>query len=190
MTQMSEHMSKLATPPEAAGGVIWLVGLSASGKTTLAHALVEALGTKRLPIILDGDLLRAGLCSDLGFSLKDRAENMRRTREVAALLASAGHWVIVALISPLATERALTRTRLSQAAPFLEVFVDCPLEVCIARDPKGLYARALAGELEHFTGLSSPFEPPAHPDVRVQSAAVSPEQCAALVMDELVRRGW
>ena len=168
------------------GGVVWLVGLSASGKTTLALAL-KSLNPQL--VVLDGDVLRQGLCQDLGFSLKDRAENMRRTRELARLFAQHGRWVIIAMISPIHSDRLANRSRL-EGLPFLEVFVDCPLEVCIARDPKGLYAKAIQGDLPQFTGISSLFEPPVAADLVLETDTLSASQGAALIAEALINRGW
>lgn len=168
------------------GGIIWLVGLSASGKTSLAQAL-KSLNPQ--VVVLDGDVLRQGLCQDLGFSLKDRAENMRRTRELARLFALHGRWVIIAMISPIHADRVANRSRL-EGLPFLEVFVDCPLDVCIARDPKGLYAKAIQGDLPQFTGISSLFEPPVAADLVIETDTLSASQGAALLAKALTDRGW
>jgi bifunctional enzyme CysN/CysC len=139
---------------------VWLTGLSGSGKSTIARALERALHAQgRHAFVLDGDTLRAGLNQDLGFSREDRAENVRRTAEVARVLNDAGVIAIVALISPFREERAGARTIVG-AERFVEVYVDTPLEVCEARDTKGLYAKARAGELPEFTGISSPYEAP------------------------------
>jgi adenylylsulfate kinase len=147
--------------------VAWLTGLPGSGKTTLAAEASRVLAAAgRQVFVLDGDDLRRGLCSNLGFSAKDRTENMRRTAETARLMARAGLIVIVALISPFRTDRARARLIVG-AFPFLEVFVDTPLAVCRARDPKGLYAQAEAGEVPAFTGVSAPYEIPEAPDLRL-----------------------
>jgi adenylyl-sulfate kinase len=152
-----------------AGVTVWLTGLPASGKSTVAAALeARLLGEGRSAYVLDGDNLRHGLNGDLGFSAVDRAENVRRTAEVAALMADAGVTVLVALVSPYRADRAAARAiheRLE--APFLEVWVSTPLEECERRDPKGLYARARAGELRGFTGVDDPYEPPEAPDLEV-----------------------
>src|SRR5919109_1089838 len=151
------------------GVTVWMTGLPASGKSTVAAGVeARALGEGRSAYILDGDNLRHGLNGDLGFSAADRAENVRRTAEVAALLADAGVLVLVALVSPYRADRAAARAvheRLS--LPFLEVHVATSLEECERRDPKGLYARARAGELQHLTGVDDPYEPPVSPDVVV-----------------------
>lgn len=151
------------------GATIWITGLSAAGKTTLAEAVAVALreaGGKAY--VLDGDAMRQGLSRDLGFSPADRTENVRRIGEVARLMADAGLVAVVAAISPIARDRDAVRARHVDAGlPFFEVHVDTPLAACEARDPKGLYARARRGELPDFTGVDSPYERPPVPDVRV-----------------------
>jgi adenylyl-sulfate kinase len=152
-----------------AGATVWMTGLPASGKSTVAAA-VEArlLADGRSAYVLDGDNLRHGLNGDLGFSAADRAENVRRTAEVAALLADAGVVVLVALVSPYRADRAAARAvHERRALPFVEVHVATSLEECERRDPKGLYARARAGELAHLTGVDDPYEPPDAPEVVV-----------------------
>src|ERR687896_1143461 len=152
-----------------AGATVWLTGLPASGKSTVA-AGVEArlLEAGRSAYVLDGDNLRHGLNGDLGFSAADRAENVRRTAEVSALLADAGVVVLVALVSPYRADRAAARAAHEQRElPFLEVWVATSLEECERRDPKGLYARARAGEITGMTGVDDPYEPPESPDVVV-----------------------
>jgi adenylyl-sulfate kinase len=151
------------------GGVrtIWLTGLSGAGKSTLARALGWA--------VIDGDDLRRGLCSDLGFSPADRAENVRRAAHVARILNDAGVDVVVALISPLRAHRALAREIVG--AGFREAFVKAPLAVCEARDPKGLYARARRGELADFTGVSAPYEEPEAPDLTLDTSTLTVEEC-------------
>jgi adenylyl-sulfate kinase len=153
-----------------AGATVWMTGLPASGKSTIA-AGVEAslLGAGRSAYVLDGDNLRHGLNGDLGFSADDRAENVRRTAEVSALLADAGVVVLVALVSPYIADRAAARAAHDRRGlPFLEVWVATSLEECERRDPKGLYARARSGELKHLTGVDDPYEPPESPDVVVR----------------------
>jgi bifunctional enzyme CysN/CysC len=152
------------------GATIWLTGLPASGKSTIA-ATVEArlLAAGRAAYVLDGDNLRHGLNGDLGFSADDRAENVRRTAEVAALLADAGVVCLAALVSPYAADREAARAAHARRdLPFLEVHVATTLAECERRDPKGLYARARAGELPGLTGVDAPYEPPEHPDLRVE----------------------
>jgi adenylyl-sulfate kinase len=152
------------------GATVWMTGLPASGKSTVA-AGVEAslLEAGRSAYVLDGDNLRHGLNGDLGFSAEDRAENVRRTAEVSALLADAGVVVLVALVSPYRADRAAARAAHDRRGlPFLEVWVATSLEECERRDPKGLYARARAGELRGLTGVDDPYEPPESPDVVVR----------------------
>ncbi len=151
------------------GATVWMTGLPASGKSTVAAAVEARLvGEGRPAYVLDGDNLRHGLNGDLGFSADDRAENVRRTAEVAALLADAGVVVLVALVSPYRADRAAARAVHKRLElPFLEVHVATSLEECERRDPKGLYARARAGELKHLTGVDDPYEPPEAPEVVV-----------------------
>jgi adenylyl-sulfate kinase len=151
------------------GATVWMTGLPASGKSTVAAAVEARLvGEGRPAYVLDGDNLRHGLNGDLGFSAEDRAENVRRTAEVAALCADAGVVVLVALVSPYRADRAAARAVHERLElPFVEVHVATSLEECERRDPKGLYARARAGELKHLTGVDDPYEPPEAPDVVV-----------------------
>ena len=171
------------------GAVVWITGLSGAGKTTLAQALERALFDRGCNVfLLDGDKVRHGLCADLGFSLPERSENVRRIGEVARLFYEAGQIAIVSVISPLRADRARARA-LIPAPHFIEVHCDCPLAVCEARDPKGLYRKARAGLLPEFTGISSPYESPEAPDVLLDSAAASVEQEVGRLMAELQRRG-
>ena len=151
------------------GATVWMTGLPASGKSTVAAAVEARLvGEGRPAYVLDGDNLRHGLNGDLGFSGEDRAENVRRTAEVAALCADAGVVVLVALVSPYRADRAAARAVHERLElPFFEVHVATSLEECERRDPKGLYARARAGELKHLTGVDDPYEPPEAPEVVV-----------------------
>jgi len=151
----------------ATGAVVWFTGLSGAGKTTIGTALAHRLASAGRPaLLLDGDELRRGLCSDLGFSLADRAENMRRAAHAAILVARTGAVAIVALISPEASARQRVRELVTAAQlPFLEVYASTPLAECERRDPKGLYRRARAGELADFTGIHQPYEPPARPEL-------------------------
>jgi bifunctional enzyme CysN/CysC len=155
------------------GRIVWLTGLSGAGKSTLAVALERRLFDEgRQVCVLDGDIVRTGLCEDLGFSAEDRTENIRRIGEVARLTAGAGLVVIVAFISPFRADRDRVRAGMPEGR-FTEVFVNAPLEVCEQRDPKGLYAKARAGELTDFTGISSPYEPPASPEIEVRTDQLS-----------------
>jgi adenylyl-sulfate kinase len=159
------------------GCVVWLTGLSASGKTTIAEALEKRLVTYNRPAyVLDGDSLRRGLCKDLGFSQDDRTENIRRVGEVAALMADAGLIVIAAFISPYRADRDRARAT-SGNGRFVEIYLDVPLEVCENRDPKELYRRARAGEIPEFTGISSPYEPPEAAEIVLDTSRESLSNC-------------
>jgi adenylylsulfate kinase len=159
-----------------ASAVIWLTGLSGSGKSTLANLLEQHLVEKGVhTYILDGDNIRTGLNKDLDFSESGRIENIRRIGEVAKLFVDAGIVVITAFISPFRSDRALAAS-LAGEGNFIEVFVDCPLEICEQRDVKGLYKKARAGEIQNFTGISSPFEPADTADVKVQTHRESTEE--------------
>lgn len=169
------------------GAVVWFTGLSGSGKSTVAVEVERALVAARQPaVLLDGDNLRHGLNADLGFSDADRAENVRRVGEVAMLFAEAGVAALVPLISPFRAGRDAVRAKVTERGlPFVEVFVDTPIELCERRDPKGLYAKARAGEIPEFTGISSPYEPPLAPEVTVTPADGDPASQAALVVATL-----
>ena len=165
------------------GATVWLTGLPASGKSTLAVE-VEALlvGAGRPALRLDGDNLRHGLNGDLGFSAADRAENVRRTAHAAALLAEAGVVALVALVSPYAADRDAARAIHEAAgAPFLEVWIATSLAECERRDPKGLYARARAGELQGLTGVDDPYEAPAAPELTIGDAEPIPAAAARVL---------
>lgn len=163
----------------ATGVTVWLTGLSGSGKSTLAAAAVAELRSTGMPAtVLDGDVLRGGLNANLGFAAGDRAEAVRRAGEAAILLASSGITAVAALISPYRADRDRVRARHAEAGvTFLEVFVDAPLEVVESRDPKGLYAKARAGQIQAFTGISDPYEPPTAPALRLPTASMSKEDC-------------
>jgi bifunctional enzyme CysN/CysC len=169
--------------------VLWLTGLPAAGKSTLANLLEKELHRLgRHTYVLDGENVRQGLSKDLGFTDADRVENIRRAAEVASAMVDAGLIVIVAFISPFRNERRMARA-LVRDDEFIEVFVDAPLELAEERDPKGLYAKARRGELRNVTGVDSPYEPPEDPDVRVDTAALGPEECAERVLAALRERG-
>ena len=165
------------------GATVWLTGLSGSGKSTVAVALERLLVAEGRPAYrLDGDNVRHGLNADLGFSAADRTENVRRVGEVARLLADAGVVAIVPLISPFRAGRGHARHIHAEAGlPFVEVFVDTPIELCEQRDPKGLYAKARAGEITGFTGIDDPYEPPETPDLVLRPQDGTPEAMAAAV---------
>ena len=156
--------------------VLWFTGLSASGKSTLAGLLHAELAKSGFPcFVLDGDRLRSGLCSDLGFSAEDRAENLRRAGEVAQLLVDAGLVVIAAFISPYMADRARVRSRFEKNQ-FYEIFLECPIEVCRQRDPKGLYRKAQEGLIPAFTGVSDPYEPPNAPDLVIRTGELTAQE--------------
>jgi bifunctional enzyme CysN/CysC len=171
------------------GRTVWFTGLSGSGKSSVAVLAEQMLLEHGSPAyILDGDNLRHGLNADLGFSMADRAENLRRLAHIATLMADAGLTVLVPAISPLAEHRALARTVHTEAGiEFLEVFVDTPLSDCEHRDPKGLYAKARRGEITHFTGIDSPYQRPKNPDLRL-TPDHSPVELAQQVIDLLESR--
>jgi adenylylsulfate kinase len=159
----------------------WLTGLSGAGKSTLAYQLEEMLLQTNVSVfVLDGDNMRHGLCSDLGFNEADRAENIRRVAEVAKLMNSAGLVVVVALISPLRVHRAVAKAIIGMNR-FREIYLNTPVAVCEQRDPKGLYSQARAGLIPDFTGISAPYEAPLDPDLAIETGS-SPEQSAALLM--------
>jgi bifunctional enzyme CysN/CysC len=171
------------------GATVWLTGLSGSGKSTVAVEVERLLVAEGRPAyILDGDNLRHGLNADLGFSPADRTENIRRVGEVARLMADAGVVALVPVISPYRADRDRARAIHDDAeVPFLEVFVDTPLDVCESRDPKGLYAKARAGEITGFTGVDAPYEAPAAPDLRLTPADGDPTSQAAAVLATLAK---
>jgi bifunctional enzyme CysN/CysC len=164
---------------------LWLTGLPAAGKSTIANALEKRLfAAGRHTYLLDGDDIRLGLNNDLGFSEADRIENIRRVSEVARLLVDAGLIVIVSFISPYRAQRDRVRV-LFEPGEFLEIFVDTPLAECERRDPKGLYAKARRGELKEFTGIDSPYEPPVSPEVHLQTTLQTPDECVDRIQQVL-----
>jgi bifunctional enzyme CysN/CysC len=173
------------------GATVWLTGLSGSGKSTIASAAVAALTARAvLAYTLDGDNLRHGLNGDLEFTAADRVENVRRVAEVARLCADAGLVVLVPVISPYRAGRSHARAiHDADGLVFLEVFVDAPLAVCEARDPKGLYRRARAGELHGLTGVDDPYEPPTDADLVLATAELAPPDGAAAIVGALAARG-
>ena len=167
------------------GCVVWLTGLSAAGKSTVAAELERELFVQgKHAYVLDGDNMRHGLCSDLAFSPADRKENIRRIGEVAKLFADAGFICITAFISPYRSDRELAR-RIAPEGRFIEVYLNAPLEVCEQRDPKGLYAKARAGTIKDFTGISAPYEPPRSPEVELRTDRMSVGECVATIVKRL-----
>lgn len=167
--------------------VIWMTGLSASGKSTIANALDIALRAQgRFTCILDGDSVRRGLCRDLGFTDSDRDENIRRVAEVAGLMVGAGLIVIVALISPSSAGRHYARSIIGNEH-FVEVHVDAPLAIAEQRDPKGLYKKARSGLLKNFTGIDSNYDTPLFPEVHLPTDVMSVEQSVGIILDWMAR---
>jgi len=196
--------------------LLWFTGLSGSGKSTIANALDVALHERGYhTFLLDGDNVRHGLCSDLGFSDDDRVENIRRIGEVSKLFADSGLIVLSAFISPFVSDRRLVRKlfpagefievfmdtpldtcedrdpkgQLFPAGEFIEVFMDTPLDTCEDRDPKGLYKKARAGEIKSFTGIDSPYETPPHPELRLDTSTMSIDECVEALINHLSRNG-
>lgn len=169
--------------------VIWFTGLSGAGKSTLAHAVEERLYQLNCrTFVFDGDNVRHGLCGDLGFSLEDRSENLRRIGEMTKLFMQAGLISLTAFISPFRRNREHVRQLVGEQ-DFLEIYCRCPLEVCESRDTKGLYRRARAGEVKDFTGISSPYEPPEHPDLILDTGSETLDACTKKVVALLRERG-
>ena len=170
--------------------ILWFTGLSGSGKSTIANAVeTQLLSMRKHTYLLDGDNIRHGLNRGLGFSDEDRVENIRRIGEVAKLFVDAGTIVLTAFISPFRGDRGQVRG-LVEAQEFIEVFVDTPLAVCEARDPKGLYKKARAGEIPHFTGIDSPYEAPQKPEVHIRNDNITVEDAAMQVIDYLKTKGY
>lgn len=167
--------------------VLWFTGLSGAGKSTLAHALEEELFQLGYhTFVLDGDNVRHGLCADLGFSNKDREENIRRVSEVAKLFVEAGIITLTAFISPFREDRARARKLIGE--DFIEIYCECPLDICEQRDVKGLYQKARAGQIKEFTGISSPYEEPDNPELIIKTAESSIEECVRRISVYLVQR--
>ncbi|MED3882353.1 adenylyl-sulfate kinase [Priestia megaterium] len=168
--------------------VLWFTGLSGSGKSTVANAVAKALFDKNIRnYVLDGDNVRFGLNKNLGFSAEDRTENIRRIGEVSKLFVDSGQVVLTAFISPFQEDRAQVREIL-EGNEFLEVYVECPLEECEKRDPKGLYKKARSGEIRDFTGIDSPYESPANPELTINTSTQSVEECVQTVIAYLANR--
>ena len=169
--------------------ILWFTGLSGAGKSTLAHAVEEELHQRGCrTFVFDGDNVRHGLCGDLGFSLDDRKENIRRIGEMTKLFLEAGVISLTAFISPLREDRQRVRS-LVPHGDFLEVYCRCGIETCETRDVKGLYKKARAGEIKDFTGISSPYEEPQNAEIVVDTDKESLEQCVAMIVEHLCERG-
>jgi len=172
------------------GCTVWLTGLSGSGKSTVANLLEKALWERGVrSFVLDGDNIRHGLNKDLGFSPKDRTENIRRIGEVAALFTDAGIVNVTAFISPYRADREIARKAMPEGC-FVEVYMKCDLEECEKRDPKGLYKKARAGEIPEFTGISAPYEAPENPELVVDTTGQTPEQSLAAILAHLEAKGY
>lgn len=168
--------------------LLWFTGLSGAGKSTVAHALEEQLHQHGCrTFVLDGDNVRHGLCKDLRFSVEDRTENIRRIGEMAKLFIESGVITLTAFISPFRADRQRVRELVGE--DFIEIYVRCPLEVCEERDVKGLYKKARAGEIPEFTGISSPYEEPEAPEITIDTAGRSVEECVAELKQHLVTHG-
>lgn len=165
--------------------ILWFTGFSGSGKSTVAGALESALHQQGVhTYLLDGDNVRHGLCKDLGFSDEDRVENIRRVGELSKLMVDAGLVVLTAFISPFQAERDMVRNLVGEGE-FVEVFLDTPLDVCEQRDPKGLYKKARAGEIKHFTGIDSDYQVPVNPEITIDTSANNLEQSVQQLVDYL-----
>lgn len=171
------------------GAIVWFTGLSGSGKSTLAHSVEETLHQQGChTFVLDGDNVRHGLCGDLGFSSKDREENIRRIGEMAKLFMEAGVIVLTAFISPYRADRKRVRGMVEHD-DFIEIYCDAPIEVCESRDVKGMYKKARAGLIPEFTGISSPYEVPKNPELTVNTGVTELKACVQQVIGEMVQRG-
>lgn len=177
-------------PRDRSGFTVWLTGISAAGKTTVGDLIAAELGRRGLLVErLDGDVVRRHLTAGLGFDKAGRDANVKRVAWVASRLTRAGAAVVVSLISPYAEARRAARELVEEHGAFVEVFADASLETCIARDPKGLYAKALRGEIKDFTAVSDPYEPPERPEVHLHTDRDSPEEAAAQVLAHLEAAG-
>lgn len=181
-------MSEITNQRDNQGFVLWFTGLSGSGKTTLTKLIEQELKARGVRVErLDGDVVRQSLTADLGFSQEDRDKNIQRVTFVAKLLSRNGVAVLASFISPYLATRDWVRDEVTN---FIEVFVDCSLEECIRRDVKGLYAKALAGEIQEFTGVSDPYEPPLDPEIRVRTDNESIEECFEKIIGHLEEKGY
>jgi adenylylsulfate kinase len=173
------------------GATLWFTGLSGSGKSTIAYTLEHALVQRgRLAYVLDGDNIRHGLNKNLGFSAADREENIRRIGEVAKLFADCGVLTMTSFISPYRADRDKVRAlHVEGKLPFIEVYVNTPIETCEQRDPKGLYKKARAGQLKGFTGIDDPYEAPLKPELTIDATSTTPQQAAVLLIEYLEKQG-
>ncbi len=173
------------------GATLWFTGLSGSGKSTIAYTLEHALVQRgRLAYVLDGDNIRHGLNKNLGFSAADREENIRRIGEVAKLFADCGVLTMTSFISPYRADRDKVRAlHVEGKLPFIEVFVNTPIQTCEQRDPKGLYKKARAGQLKGFTGIDDPYEPPLQPELTIDATNTSPQEATVLLIEYLEKQG-
>ena len=187
--QASVTRARLESMNGHRGAIIWFTGLSGAGKSTLAHALEEVLHQRGCrTFVLDGDNVRHGLCRDLGFTFQDRSENIRRVGEVAKLMMEAGVIVLTAFISPFQKDRELVRTMV-EPNDFVEIYCDCPIQACEARDVKGLYKKARLGEIYEFTGISSPYEAPENPNLIVNTSETDVNRSVQQVEEFLISIG-
>lgn len=185
VAELAITKAKRAAQKQQQPRCIWFTGLPGAGKSTLASLVEQRLyAAGKHTYVLDGDVMRLGLSRDLGFTDIDRVENIRRVAEVAKLMVDAGLIALVAFISPFRAERRMARA-LFAAGEFVEVFVDTPLEECERRDPKGLYAKARRGELKHFTGIDSTYEPPEVPEIHLRTMELEPPACVDRIIQGL-----
>ena len=188
-TQGSDAFTDSGQKMKDCAFTLWFTGLPASGKSTLAAATrLALLGEGHNAFVIDGDSIRKGLNKDLGFSPEHRRENIRRVGELAELFRQAGIINLVACISPYRSDRNAARKLAMNNETFVEIFVDCPLEVCEQRDPKGMYKKAHAGIIQDLTGISAPYEIPGAPEIHLRTALQSVEECIGLIMDYLRTR--
>lgn len=169
--------------------VLWFTGLSGSGKSTIAVELEKKLYERnKLTVLLDGDNIRHGLCSDLGFSVEDRKENLRRVRETAKLFYDNGAITLVSFITPLSEERENAKELIGE--DYIEIFVDCPIELCEKRDPKGLYKKARDGEIKNFTGIGQEYQEPQNPNVIINSSEVTVDEAVEQIINYLKEKQY
>ncbi len=186
--EASVNREERATKSTHKSAILWFTGLSGSGKSTIANAVNHALFERNISsYVLDGDNIRHGLCKDLGFSDTDREENIRRIGEVSKLFLDAGIIVLTAFVSPFRADRDKARSLVDQK-DFLEIYCSADLGTCESRDPKGLYAKARAGEIKEFTGISSPYEEPLQPEIVLETGNQTLEQCVEAVLSKLISK--